>query len=77
MKTVKIRFTNIEKLVDFVNIMEKESVHADIVDDHVKLNASSLLGVMSLSSPKILNLVFHENESKCERIIKKIADYLI
>lgn len=77
MKEVKITLKGIEKIVEFVNIMERLGVNADLGQGRIKIDARSMIGVMAMDTKNPITLSINESDSVVENVIKKIDAFLV
>lgn len=77
MKKVKIRLNGISNIAEFVSIMEKLSVNADLGQGSVHIDARSMIGVLAMDTTKPIVLSINEAEEKAECIIRSIDSYLV
>lgn len=70
MKSVEVKFTSINQIVQFVNIVEHYDSDIDLRHGRIVVDAKSLLGVLSLGIEKRLELqVLNET---CNGLLEKI-----
>ena len=77
MKIVNIRLKNFEKAAGFVDEMERLNVNADISYGNHSLDAKSLMGILTVDFGRVLELRINEDDELCDRIIGRIAEYLV
>ena len=77
MKIVNIRLKNLEKAAGFVDEMERLNVNADISYGNHSLDAKSLMGILTVDFGRVLELRINEDDDLCDRIIGRIAEYLV
>lgn len=77
MKIVNIRLKNLEKAAGFVDEMERLNVNADISYGNHSLDAKSLMGILTVDFGRVLELRINEDDELCDRIIGRIAEYLV
>ena len=77
MKIVNIRWKNLEKAAGFVDEMERLNVNADISYGNHSLDAKSLMGILTVDFGRVLELRINEDDELCDRIIGRIAEYLV
>ena len=77
MKIVNIRLKNLDKAAGFVDEMERLNVNADISYGNHSLDAKSLMGILTVDFGRVLELRINEDDELCDRIIGRIAEYLV
>ena len=77
MKIVNIRLKNLEKAAGFVDEMERLNVNADISYGNHSLDAKSIMGILTVDFGRVLELRINEDDELCDRIIGRIAEYLV
>ena len=77
MKKVKIRLNGISNIAEFVSIMEKLSVNADLGQGSVHIDARFMIGVLAMDTTKPIVLSINEAEEKAECIIRSIDASLV
>ena len=77
MKIVNIRLKNLEKAAGVVDEMERLNVNADISYGNHSLDAKSLMGILTVDFGRVLELRINEDDELCDRIIGRIAEYLV
>ena len=77
MKIVNIRLKNLEKAAGFVDEMERLNVNADISYGNHSLDAKPLMGILTVDFGRVLELRINEDDELCDRIIGRIAEYLV
>lgn len=68
---MNIKFTNINQIPDFVELMEKFSPDVDVVDGRCVIDGKSLNGVLSLGLYKDFDVYIHTND---EDIMNEFAE---
>ena len=77
MKEVKIMLKGVEKIAEFVSIMESLGVNADLGQGRIRIDASSMIGVMAMDTTGPITLSINESEDVVEKVLKKIDAYLV
>lgn len=70
MKSVEVKFTSINQIVQFVNIVEHYDSDIDLRHGRIVVDAKSLLGVLSLGIEKRLEL--QVLDETCNGLLEKI-----
>ena len=76
-KEVKIMLKGVEKIAEFVNIMERLGVNADLGQGRIRIDARSMIGVMAMDTTGPITLSINESEDVVEKVLKKIDAYLV
>lgn len=76
-KEVKVMLTSVEKIVEFVNIMERLSINADLGQGNVKIDARSMIGVMAMDTTAPITLSINENDDTTNELLTKIESFLV
>lgn len=76
-KEVKIMLKGVEKIAEFVNIMERLGVNADLGQGRIRIDARSMIGVMTMDTTGPITLSINESEDVVEKVLKKIDAYLV
>ena len=75
MRVYQIKFNSVEEVKKFVNIVGKYGYEIELERDGYKVDAKSIMGVLSLGFERPLNLIaFTENAI---RLQKEIQGYLL
>ena len=77
MREVKIMLKSVEKIAEFVNIMERLGVNADLGQGRIKIDARSMIGVMAMDTTNPITLSINENDDVVEDTLKKIDSFLV
>ena len=77
MKEVKVMLTSVERIVEFVNIMERLSINADLGQGNVKIDARSMIGVIAMDTTAPITLCINENEDTTKELLTKIDSFLV
>lgn len=70
MKSVEVKFTSINQIVQFVNIVEHYDSDMDLRHGRIVVDAKSLLGVLSLGIEKRLEL--QVLDETCNDLLEKV-----
>lgn len=77
MKEVKVMLASVERIVEFVNIMERLSINADLGQGNVKIDARSMIGVMAMDTTSPITLSINENDDTTKELLTKIDSFLV
>ena len=77
MKEVKVMLTSVERIVEFVNIMERLSINADLGQGNVKIDARSMIGVMAMDTTAPITLSINENDDTTDELLTKIDSFIV
>lgn len=77
MKEVKVMLTSVEKIVEFVNIMERLSINADLGQGRIIIDARSMIGVMAMDTTAPITLTINENDDTTNELLTKIESFLV
>ena len=69
--------TSVEKIVEFVNIMERLSINADLGQGRVKVDARSMIGVMAMDTTHPITLSINESDDIVDDVLKRIDAFLV
>lgn len=75
MTHMKLRFQEMNQIVDFVNLMNQFEVDADIKFGHIVVDAKSLLGVMNIAQKKEVELILHSDVADLPPLSEQLAVY--
>jgi len=68
MKSITISLNSIEKVKEFVNVINTFDGDFDLVSERYVIDAKSIMGIFSLDISKPLRLDIHENVSDPEKV---------
>ncbi len=77
MKTVSISLNSIDKVKAFVNDITKFDNDFDLVSGRYVIDAKSIMGIFSLDLSKPIELNIHADDSEMDKIMEKLAPYLV
>ena len=77
MKTVDISLNSIEKVKNFVNLINRFDYDFDLVSGRYVIDAKSIMGIFSLDLSKPIALNIYADEKNVEAILTKLAPYLV
>ena len=75
MKSVNITLSMAENVKHFVNIVSKYPFEVDFISGRYRIDAKSLLGILSLDLSKPLVLEIFSD--KCDDLLKELKPYMI
>ena len=76
-KEVKIMLKGVEKIAEFVNIMERLGVNADLGQGRIRIDARSMIGVMVMDTTNPITLSINESDDVVEDTLKKIDSFVV
>ena len=77
MKQVKVLLNEVDRIVEFVNILERANVNADLGQGNIKIDARSMIGVMTMDTKNPVTLMINENDEKADMVLEKIKSYIV
>ena len=77
MKDVKVMLNGAEKIVEFVNIMERLGINADLGQGNVRIDARSMIGVMAIDTTAPIILSINESDDTIAEVMKKIDSFVV
>lgn len=77
MKTVDISLNSIDKVKNFVNLINKFDYDFDLVSGRYVIDAKSIMGIFSLDLSKPITLNIHADDTKADSIMDELAPYLV
>lgn len=77
MKQVKVLLNDVDRIVEFVNILERANVNADLGQGNIKIDARSMIGVMTMDTKNPVTLMINENDEKADMVLEKIKSYIV
>ncbi|NLJ16461.1 MAG: HPr family phosphocarrier protein [Clostridiales bacterium] len=75
MKNVRVLLNNVEKVKDFVDLIEKSGAMCEIGDGNYFVDARSIIGIFSLDTSKPLDLKIDGNSF--DTLVEKINKYVV
>ena len=75
MKKVNVLLNSPEKVGKFIQILQKFNCNFDLESGRV--DAKSMIGVMSLNLKKCAQLSIHADDAEAGKIIQNIQDYVV
>ena len=76
-KEVKVMLTSVERIAEFVNIMERLSINADLGQGRIKIDARSMIGVMAMDTTAPITLSINENDDTTDELLTKIDSFIV
>lgn len=76
MKSIKISLNSIDKVKEFVNLINTFDGEFDLASDRYVIDAKSIMGIFSLDISNELRLDIHD-ESEYEAVAAALAKYSI
>ena len=73
MKHILVKFDQADQIINFVRIINRYSYDADVKCGSRVVDAKSVVGVLSLSKSKTVELILHTDE--CDGLLEEIAPY--
>lgn len=77
MKTVDISLNSIEKVKNFVNLINRFDYDFDLVSGRYVIDAKSIMGIFSLDLSKPIALNIYADEKNVDAILTELAPYLV
>ena len=77
MKTVDISLNSIDKVKNFVNLINKFDYDFDLVSGRYVIDAKSIMGIFSLDLSKPITLNIHADDKKADSIMDELTPYLV
>lgn len=75
---IRVNLNSIEKVKDFVSIINSCDVDLDLVHDRYVVDAKSIMGIFSLNISKPINLIIHTvDEKRINEIKTLLAAYIV
>ena len=76
MKTVNISLNSIEKVKNFVNLINRYDYDFDLVSGRYVIDAKSIMGIFSLDLSKPISLNIYADDNNIDEILTALAPYL-
>lgn len=77
MKTVDISLNSIDKVKNFVNLINRFDYDFDLVSGRYVIDAKSIMGIFSLDLSKPIALNIYADEKNIDAILTELAPYLV
>ncbi|MCD7855767.1 MAG: HPr family phosphocarrier protein [Clostridiales bacterium] len=75
MKEIKINVDSINKVKEFVNILNTFDGDFDLVTDRYVVDAKSIMGIFSLDISKDITLAIHDN-APADKVVAALAKFI-
>lgn len=76
MTSVKVSLNTIDKVKNFVNVINTFDGDFDLAADRYVIDAKSIMGIFSLDLTNALTLNIH-NDAEADAVKKALADYIV
>lgn len=76
MKSITISLNSIEKVKEFVNLINAFDGDFDLVSDRYVVDAKSIMGIFSLDISNSLRLDIHENVPDADKVVEALKDFM-
>ncbi len=76
MKTLNIKLDSIDKVKDFVNVINTYDGDFDLASDRYVVDAKSIMGIFSLDVSETLRLDIHD-DSEYDAVKSALSDYIV
>ena len=77
MKTVKVSIDSIEKVKEFVTIVNEYPYDFDLVTGRYVINAKSIMGIYSLDISKPLDLNIRDAGAQINEILESLKPFIV
>ena len=77
MKTVDISLNSIDKVKNFVNLINRYDNDFDLVSGRYVIDAKSIMGIFSLDLSKPIALNIYAEDADADAILTELAPYLV
>ena len=77
MKTVDISLNSIDKVKNFVNLINRFDYDFDLVSGRYVIDAKSIMGIFSLDLSKPIALNIYADDKNIDAILNELAPYLV
>ena len=77
MKTVDISLNSIDKVKNFVNLINRFDYDFDLVSGRYVIDAKSIMGIFSLDLSKPIALNIYADDKDIDEILNELASYLV
>lgn len=75
MKKISVLLDDLDKVNEFVDLVEKFDYHCEIGANSYFIDAKSIIGIFSLDITKPLTMVIHTDG--CDDLCDAIADFIV
>lgn len=77
MKTVDISLNSIDKVKNFVNLINRFDYDFDLVSGRYVIDAKSIMGIFSLDLSKPIALNIYADDKNIDEVLNELAPYLV
>ena len=77
MKSVDISLNSIDKVKNFVNLINRFDYDFDLVSGRYVIDAKSIMGIFSLDLSKPIALNIYADDKDIDEILNELAPYLV
>ena len=77
MKTVDISLNSIDKVKNFVNLINRFDYDFDLVSGRYVIDAKSIMGIFSMDLSKPIALNIYADDKNIDEILNELAPYLV
>ena len=77
MKTVDISLNSIDKVKNFVNLINRYDNDFDLVSGRYVIDAKSIMGIFSLDLSKPIALNIYAEDADADAILSELTPYLV
>jgi phosphotransferase system HPr-like phosphotransfer protein len=77
MKTIDISLNSIDKVKNFVNLINRFDYDFDLVSGRYVIDAKSIMGIFSLDLSKPIALNIYADEKDIDEILTALEPYLV
>ena len=77
MKTVDISLNSIDKVKNFVNLINRFDYDFDLVSGRYVIDAKSIMGIFSLDLSKLIALNIYADDKDIAEILTALEPYLV
>lgn len=70
MRKVKVKFTSVDEIIKFVDIVKCYNSEVDLKEGHIEVDAKSLLGVMNFGIEKEMDMIVLSDN--CSDLLSKL-----
>lgn len=76
MKEIKINVDSINKVKEFVNILNTFDGDFDLITERYVVDAKSIMGIFSLDISKDIKLAIHDN-APADKVVAALAKFIV
>ncbi len=77
MTTVNISLNSIDKVKNFVNLINRFDYDFDLVSGRYVIDAKSIMGIFSLDLSKPIALNIYADDKNIDAVLNELAPYLV